>query len=277
MKYITTREAAEICGVSTVTMQLLAKAGTLDYKLSGKQYRFKESDIKKYAEKIGRVYKANRSIDEYLSERESLVGMVEEKRKEAEIAVYNLGLFPQRVIAMESILNEFLTIYKEDFSEEEKLVITRYIEGRFLSGLDEELGWSKWRAQSLYNRALRKICDIRSRESRIMEENERLREENALLVKKVTDLECGRETEVGKKTLEMMNVNLNDCCLSVRLLNCCRFAGVKTVADLAKATKNDLLKIRLFGRKSLTEAETFLADHGLEFGMKTNEIISRIK
>lgn len=275
MKYISTREAAEICGVSTVTMQLLAKAGTLDYKLSGKQYRFKESDIKKYAEKIGAVHKANRSIDEYLSERESLAEMVEEKRKEAEMAVYNLGLFPQRVIAMESILNEFLAIYKDDFSEEEKLVITRYIEGRFLSGLDEELGWSKWRAQSLYNRALRKICNIRSRESRIKEEVERLREENALLVKKVTDLECGKDTET--KTLEIMNVNLRDCCLSVRLLNCCRSADIITIADLVKTSKNDLLKIRLFGRRCLIEAEEFLAEHGLELGMNTNEIISRIK
>ena len=55
--------------------------------------------------------------------------------------------------------------------------------------------------------------------------------------------------------------------LSVRALNCLKAADVETLGDLVSFNKNDLLKFRNFGKKSLTELEELVAAKGLVFGM----------
>jgi DNA-directed RNA polymerase subunit alpha len=44
-------------------------------------------------------------------------------------------------------------------------------------------------------------------------------------------------------------------------------ADVDTVGDLVKLNRNDLLKFRNFGKKSLTELDELLASLNLKFGM----------
>jgi DNA-directed RNA polymerase subunit alpha len=44
-------------------------------------------------------------------------------------------------------------------------------------------------------------------------------------------------------------------------------AEVDTLGDLVKFNKNDLLKFRNFGKKSLTELKNYLAQMNLNFGM----------
>jgi len=55
--------------------------------------------------------------------------------------------------------------------------------------------------------------------------------------------------------------------LSVRALNCLKAADVDTLGELVAFNKNDLLKFRNFGRKSLTELEDLVKTKNLEFGM----------
>ena len=55
--------------------------------------------------------------------------------------------------------------------------------------------------------------------------------------------------------------------LSVRALNCLKAADVETLAELVSFNKNDLLKFRNFGKKSLTELEDLVHAKSLTFGM----------
>ena len=55
--------------------------------------------------------------------------------------------------------------------------------------------------------------------------------------------------------------------LSVRALNCLKAADVETLGELCHFNKNDLLKFRNFGKKSLTELEALLDNNNLTFGM----------
>ena len=55
--------------------------------------------------------------------------------------------------------------------------------------------------------------------------------------------------------------------LSVRTLNCLKAAEVDTIGDLVSFNKNDLMKFRNFGKKSLTELEELVQSKNLEFGM----------
>ena len=66
---------------------------------------------------------------------------------------------------------------------------------------------------------------------------------------------------------QLLKTKLTDMDLSVRALNCLKSAEVETLGELVQFNKNDLLKFRNFGKKSLTELEALLADNNLEFGM----------
>ena len=66
---------------------------------------------------------------------------------------------------------------------------------------------------------------------------------------------------------QLLKTKLSDMDLSVRALNCLKSAEVETLGELVVFNKNDLLKFRNFGRKSLTELDDLLEGLGLSFGM----------
>ena len=92
-----------------------------------------------------------------------------------------------------------------------------------------------------------------------------------------TDERMLAETEVAVETeayddevLEMRKLllrPLTELELSVRALNCLKAAEVELVSDLVSYTKQDLMKFRNFGKKSLTELEELVVRLGLTFGM----------
>jgi DNA-directed RNA polymerase subunit alpha len=66
---------------------------------------------------------------------------------------------------------------------------------------------------------------------------------------------------------QLLKTKLVDMDLSVRALNCLKAADIETLGDLVSFNKNDLLKFRNFGKKSLTELEELVEGKGLQFGM----------
>ncbi len=65
---------------------------------------------------------------------------------------------------------------------------------------------------------------------------------------------------------QLLKTRLQDMDLSVRALNCLKAADVETLGDLVQFNKNDLLKFRNFGKKSLTELDDLLEGLNLSFG-----------
>jgi DNA-directed RNA polymerase subunit alpha len=66
---------------------------------------------------------------------------------------------------------------------------------------------------------------------------------------------------------QLLKTKLVDLDLSVRALNCLKAADVETLGELVAFNKNDLLKFRNFGKKSLTELEDLVRAKNLEFGI----------
>jgi DNA-directed RNA polymerase subunit alpha len=66
---------------------------------------------------------------------------------------------------------------------------------------------------------------------------------------------------------QQLKTKLVDMDLSVRALNCLKAADVETLGELVVFNKNDLLKFRNFGKKSLTELDELLDRLSLSFGM----------
>ncbi len=85
------------------------------------------------------------------------------------------------------------------------------------------------------------------------------------------DVEERAETEEFDETSlhmrQLLKTRLVDMDLSVRALNCLKAADIDSLGDLVSYNKNDLLKFRNFGKKSLTELEDLVESKGLSFGM----------
>jgi len=68
---------------------------------------------------------------------------------------------------------------------------------------------------------------------------------------------------------QLLKTRLVDLDLSVRALNCLKAADVESLGELVAYNRNDLLKFRNFGKKSLAELDQLVDTKGLEFGMNT--------
>lgn len=72
-----------------------------------------------------------------------------------------------------------------------------------------------------------------------------------------------KEEEVVDETVlhmtrKSLHTNLEDLDLSVRAYNCLKAAKINSLEELVQFNKNELLKFRNFGKKSLDEIEALL-------------------
>lgn len=76
--------------------------------------------------------------------------------------------------------------------------------------------------------------------------------------------------ELDEESLRMRHLlltKLSDMGLSVRAYNCLKAADIDTFADLVSYSRNELMKIRNFGKKSLNEIDQLVEKMKLQFGM----------
>lgn len=76
--------------------------------------------------------------------------------------------------------------------------------------------------------------------------------------------------ELDEKSLRMRHLlltKLSDMGLSVRAYNCLKAADIDTFADLVSYSRNELMKFRNFGKKSLNEIDQLVEKMKLQFGM----------
>jgi DNA-directed RNA polymerase subunit alpha len=76
--------------------------------------------------------------------------------------------------------------------------------------------------------------------------------------------------ELDEESLRMRHLlltKLSDVGLSVRAYNCLKAADIDNFADLVSYSRNELMKFRNFGKKSLNEIDQLLEKMKLQFGM----------
>jgi DNA-directed RNA polymerase subunit alpha len=101
-----------------------------------------------------------------------------------------------------------------------------------------------------------------------------LKDHLQLFIKLDEEMQMAAEEVVDDTTLRIRNLfktRVDELELSVRSSNCLRAANIQTLEDLVQKTESEMLKYRNFGRKSLTELNTVLAELGLSFGMDVSK------
>lgn len=76
--------------------------------------------------------------------------------------------------------------------------------------------------------------------------------------------------ELDEESLRMRHLlltKLSDMGLSVRAYNCLKAADIDTFADLVSYSRNEVMKFRNFGKKSLNEIDQLVEKMKLQFGM----------
>ena len=80
--------------------------------------------------------------------------------------------------------------------------------------------------------------------------------------------------ELDEESLRMRHLlltKLSDVGLSVRAFNCLKAAEIDTFADLVSYSRQELMKFRNFGRKSLNEIDLLVDKMNLTFGMDVSK------
>ena len=70
---------------------------------------------------------------------------------------------------------------------------------------------------------------------------------------------------------DKLRLPISELELSVRSSNCLREANIKTIADLVKKSESELLGLRNFGKKSLTEVKELIVAMALTLGMPIDD------
>ena len=77
------------------------------------------------------------------------------------------------------------------------------------------------------------------------------------------EVESKNLDEESLRTRHLLMTKLQDLELSVRALNCLKASEIETIADLVSHKKDELMKLRNFGKKSFTEI-VFLVESKLK-------------
>ena len=92
-------------------------------------------------------------------------------------------------------------------------------------------------------------------------------EDGKITIENAVETESQELTEEDIHIRHLLMQKLSDQGLSVRAYNCLKAADIDTFADLVSYSRNELMKFRNFGRKSLNEIDLLIEKMKLNFGM----------
>lgn len=88
------------------------------------------------------------------------------------------------------------------------------------------------------------------------------------LFRELPNYELQEEEEIEEEEVDkekMYSISIEDLDLSLRSFNCLKRAGIDSVGDIVSKTKEEMSKIKNFGKKSLTEVENKIHEMDLTF------------
>ena len=295
MALITIGEAAKMCGVSSQTILNWAERGIITiqkHKGASKRkwWHVNKEQIDEICGVSQDIQETKKILEQELEGLKDTTRKVIQQRKEA---LLDLGLL--NTTYMSGSISLLLSIVEMackcgTINMRQAYVLKRFINGSTFEEVSDDMVISRERIRQIFEIACRKIKKasniveklndydfMKSEYETIKESGKMLQKENDKLRER---LEIKKREERLKTLQERKNYldetddickilskNLKDCDLSVRALNCLKYADIKTVGDLVQYAKRDLLKFRNFGKKSLTELDDFIEENNLHWSM----------
>jgi DNA-binding transcriptional MerR regulator len=159
-------------------------------------------------------------------------------------------------------------------------MLNDYLLGTEIKTIASCHGLTQERVLQIIRKAIETMATLRPYDE-IMTENDTLRAENNALKRQVAALQAELQTCRSFDTkmtsgltleeyhlYELLKTRIEDLNISVRTLKPLICEDIKTLGDLLQYNKTDLLKLRNFGKKALTELDDLVEELNLSFGMK---------
>ena len=96
------------------------------------------------------------------------------------------------------------------------------------------------------------------------------------LIRDLTEVEKRLDTIANCVAVEPIKIDENtdlkdlydDGLISIRTWQCCKRAGLDSMKDVCLLTKDQMMRVRNLGKKSLDEIEKILKENGMQFAME---------
>lgn len=279
IQLIPAAKAAEEFGVSRQTIINWHDDGLLQGStIKGNRFVSKESldNLKNiYPEAIADANEINAYKVQVDNEREQLKEMLKTLRKERiyrEYAPRYMNSFVEKAVFLMKKIDE-----KWTDNELEDKFIRCWLFGHDIYETCEENGISYSQYISSvkkYKKNLKQMVDYAKLVEKNREMELELKETKAQLQRLQTDMDEYRERyehvnneESWKAKYPILTKDLMDLDLTVRTLNILKSHGFKNLGEIIKCNISQLLSMRHFGRKCITEIQDILEPYGLELGM----------
>lgn len=303
-RWITYKEAAEIAGVSKITISNLCKAGVLSYKKRHTTFFVDKEQVERYADEMFEIVQAENDLCSYREELEvektRLANELRELQYKCEmtrIDSYITDLRPHRARIVSQFVESLLPHFNEvpEITPRELEIVMSLFNSHSASDTAYKFNLTRASINATWHNFLfklkyikRMIVDKDAQITKLQSQTHQMQSviDNHLamveklkrmviegVVDKDIDFTLDNEGEiVSIIPHKIFSTRLVDMDLSVRALNCLRAAEIDTLKDLVMCYRNDLLKFRNFGKKSLTELDEFLERLGLRFNMDELDI-----
>ena len=114
-KFITTRQASEIAGVTVNTIQNLCKSGVIRYAKRSHLYAPLLEDVERYANSIQEIHEISTSIEDYkkqlIDEKKTLECEVYRIKEQNHFQLVNMKLYPKRLEVLKDVLMAILECF----------------------------------------------------------------------------------------------------------------------------------------------------------------------
>ena len=260
LTFIPASEAAEMVGVSAQTIRNLCKAGTIRYQLRSQLFYICKEDVEQYMQSITEVHEIEQSIATYKDTLKKVKGELERESANLQEKLITLKMFPENATYIMDFLYGSLKYFGEKLEPQEMQILESLLHGGNLSEISNQLSLSRERTRQVLERAIHKTyhfqSDLESKDQIIQKQEQIINELQDQLAKSGCDV-------TPYKQMSLLETRVENIAFSVRTMNLLYTLEIETIGDLVKCRRDDLLKYRNFGKKSLAEIEAWLEAHGL--------------
>ena len=150
----------------------------------------------------------------------------------------------------------------------ESVIFSSLIRGKSPDTLAQRYGLTRERIIQISIRAanelshIEELKEIHENNKALKAENERLRE---LISKR--DEQLNEYQSRKNVTLKFFEKRLENFNLSMRTMNGLRTKNCKTIADLVRLDRGEVMNARNFGKRCMSEVEELFSNYGLHWGM----------
>lgn len=259
-KFISRKEAAAMLDVHPQTITNYAAKGLIKIRRTSKghhNFRFSRADVETLASQLEDIVTIETRIDRYKA---MLQTQVDELERKISITKGLMDEMDEEYKTMgscsASMFRALFSLYLPPLSEfSEELTILDAAMKYGVKGAAYRYRKSRGEVIQSLNAVRRAILDQPTIAS--------LKKQNASIV---AEHPVQRDEDMADMCVsdDVLDMKVADLSISVRLRNCLEAAEVHTVRDILDHTRLDLLRYRNFGRVTLRELESLLANMGLQ-------------